>query len=360
MALHAEGILNENEDDDSTSSSQVTKTITKTITKAPFISVIVPVYNAAPYLRRCVDSLLAQTFTDYELILVDDGSTDGSSAICDEYIRNCTRVRVIHQQNAGVSTARNVGIEAARGKYISFVDADDWVEPEFLQVFVETIEHQPERFDMVIQGYVNHKGEIVNMPSNSYFQKEHFGAPLTEAKEKNLIGSSCNKIYSLSRIKGSGLFFNTDVPIGEDTLFNMAFIARMKSFAIARQALYHYIDTGVKKYSTNSNGLLYRLMAFDEVFSRIHFFTEREKQLFLSKEFQLSVYVVRVVYHDLLSREKRIELLKHMKKQGKNNHEIRLAEYSFSSRMIAMFVLALPPSICDGLFISMRYVRNLI
>ncbi|MCM1292334.1 MAG: glycosyltransferase [Bacteroides sp.] len=96
------------------------------------ISVIVPVYNAECYLRECVDSILAQTFADFELILVDDGSKDSSTAICDEYAARDPRVRVIHQANAGVSAARNAGLDAARGEWISFVDADDWIEPEML------------------------------------------------------------------------------------------------------------------------------------------------------------------------------------------------------------------------------------
>lgn len=114
------------------------------------ISVIIPVYNVAPYLRRCVDSLLKQTYRDFELILVDDGSTDGSSAICDDYrqayppsLRKEGRgdiiITAIHQKNAGVSAARNRGIAEARGEYISFVDADYWVEPRFLQAFFESL-----------------------------------------------------------------------------------------------------------------------------------------------------------------------------------------------------------------------------
>lgn len=93
----------------------------------PKISCIVPVYNVEKYLRRCVDSILAQTFTDFELILVDDGSPDGCPAICDEYAEKDSRVRVIHQENKGVSAARNAGLDMARGEYVCFVDGDDEV-----------------------------------------------------------------------------------------------------------------------------------------------------------------------------------------------------------------------------------------
>lgn len=97
------------------------------------ISVIVPVYNVEKYLQRCVDSILAQTFTDYELILVDDGSPDRSGEICDEYAERDNRVRVIHQKNSGVSAARNNGVEVALGEYITFIDSDDWVHCEYLE-----------------------------------------------------------------------------------------------------------------------------------------------------------------------------------------------------------------------------------
>ena len=97
------------------------------------ISVIIPVYRVEAYLRRCVDSVLAQTYTQTEVILVDDGSPDGCPAICDAYAREDGRVRVIHQENAGLSGARNAGIEAAKGAWLSFVDSDDYLAPEFLE-----------------------------------------------------------------------------------------------------------------------------------------------------------------------------------------------------------------------------------
>lgn len=99
----------------------------------PKISVIVPVYNVEKYLSRCVNSILAQSFLDFELILIDDGSTDESGRICDEYAEKDSRIKVFHKKNGGLSSARNEGIEYARGSYISFVDSDDWVSPDYLE-----------------------------------------------------------------------------------------------------------------------------------------------------------------------------------------------------------------------------------
>jgi glycosyltransferase involved in cell wall biosynthesis len=102
----------------------------------PTLSVIVPVYNVEPYLRACVDSILAQTFRDFELILVDDGSTDGCPALCDAYEGQDPRVRVIHKENGGLSSARNAGMRSARAELLSFIDSDDFVHPQMFQTLV--------------------------------------------------------------------------------------------------------------------------------------------------------------------------------------------------------------------------------
>ena len=99
----------------------------------PRISVIVPVYNVEQYLPRCVESILAQTYENLEILLVDDGAKDGSGAICDAYARQDERVKVIHKENGGLSSARNAGIDASTGEYLSFVDSDDWIEPDMYE-----------------------------------------------------------------------------------------------------------------------------------------------------------------------------------------------------------------------------------
>lgn len=100
------------------------------------VSVIVPIYNVEPYLRKCVDSILAQTYINLEVILVDDGSPDGCPAICDEYKEKDERVKVIHKSNGGLSDARNAGLDAMTGEYVTFVDSDDWLEFDVIQTLV--------------------------------------------------------------------------------------------------------------------------------------------------------------------------------------------------------------------------------
>ena len=103
------------------------------MTKSPQISVIIPIYNVERYLRQCIDSILAQTFTDFELLLIDDGSPDGCPAICDEYAEKDARIRVFHKPNGGVTSARNKGLDNARGNWIIYIDGDDWIEPTYVE-----------------------------------------------------------------------------------------------------------------------------------------------------------------------------------------------------------------------------------
>lgn len=112
------------------------------------ISVIIPVYNVEKYLRRCIYSILTQTFTDFELLLVDDGSTDSSRAICDEYARKDSRVRVFHKENGGPSSTRNVGIDNSKGNFLFFCDSDDYLNSNHLQNYADHLDA-----DIVFQGY---------------------------------------------------------------------------------------------------------------------------------------------------------------------------------------------------------------
>lgn len=108
------------------------------MTKSPQISIIIPIYNVERYLRQCIDSILAQTFTDFELLLIDDGSPDGCPAICDEYAEKDARIRVFHKQNGGVTSARNKGLNNANGNWIIYIDGDDWIEPTYVEELYNT------------------------------------------------------------------------------------------------------------------------------------------------------------------------------------------------------------------------------
>lgn len=161
------------------------------------ISVIVPVYKVEQYLRHCVDSILAQTYPDFELLLIDDGSPDGCPKICDEYASRDPRVRVIHKPNGGLISARNEGILAARGDYICIVDGDDWADENMLQFIHDTVAQSPEPLDMVLFAahnvYEDHLEETINeVPEGFYdrerLQKEVFPYLLTDTRNGLQVG----------------------------------------------------------------------------------------------------------------------------------------------------------------------------
>jgi glycosyltransferase involved in cell wall biosynthesis len=198
------------------------------IADKPMISIVVPVYKAEPYLRRCVDSILAQNFTDFELILVDDGSPDKSGIICDEYAQKDTRVRIIHKKNGGVSSARNAGIEVARGDWLCFVDSDDYLEKEYLSDFRINQDCQS---DLYMQGY-----KVFDSLSNKQevhaFQTDEFKGVLevlAEAEDNYIINSPCFKLFLRRIVVENSIRFDPKVSYGEDHLFSLSYYVYVKS-----------------------------------------------------------------------------------------------------------------------------------
>ena len=161
------------------------------------ISVIVPVYNVEKYLRRCVDSILGQTYPDFELLLVDDGSPDSCPEICDEYAARDPRVRVIHKENGGLISARNVGIREAKGDYVCIVDGDDWALENMLEFITDTIDKAPRPLDMVLFAahnvYEDHLEDTINVVEEGFYdrkrlEKEIFPYLLTDTRKGLQVG----------------------------------------------------------------------------------------------------------------------------------------------------------------------------
>lgn len=183
----------------------------------PRLSVIVPVYNVEAYLPECIDSILAQTLRDLELILIDDGSPDGCGRICDARAAEDSRVRVIHQANRGVSAARNAGLAAAQGDYIGFVDPDDWIAPECFEALAEAAEAQQAQIAVCGFTFCDEAGKAQYdqaVPEGRYDRESLllsiYGMP------NRLHGSMCNKLFARSVL--DGLRFDESVAIGEDWL----------------------------------------------------------------------------------------------------------------------------------------------
>lgn len=208
------------------------------------VSVIVPIYNSEKYLKRCVDSILSQTFSDFELLLVDDGSTDGSGSICDEYSVKDSRVRVFHKENGGVSSARNLGLDNARGEWITFVDSDDYLEESFLaelSVF--------EDVDFVISGgrFIN-KGRNYAPQSISKMKVEDDLPFMDEQLMQIYLRTPWAKLYKHSIILQNNLRFDSCLYIGEDTEFNLRYMQSVECVGFSSEALYCYNDDEKQPY----------------------------------------------------------------------------------------------------------------
>lgn len=203
----------------------------------PKVSIIVPVYKAEKYIHRCIDSILAQTFTDWELLLVDDGGPDRSGEICDEYAKKDKRIRVFHKENGGVSSARNLGIDKAEGEWIAFVDSDDMLEKSYLLDF--PIEEC--KADLYIQGYKKIKNGKVIEVKNLLCKENSFECIVASAEDNNIINSPCFKLFRTSIIKDNNIRFDTQLSIGEDHLFSLQYLFCIKNIGYTHASGYYYM-----------------------------------------------------------------------------------------------------------------------
>lgn len=215
----------------------------------PKISIIVPVYKAERYLHRCVDSILAQTFTDFEVLLIDDGSPDNSGKICDEYAIKDARVKVIHKQNGGVSSARNLGIKIALGEWIFFLDADDWVDATLFENYLNQ-----SCADLIISGFTefgcsNKKFEvrdnlIFNVASQNLLSLNSENMPI-----KKLLLYCWGKFFKRSIILDNNISFNENIKLSEDAIFVIEYLNYTNTInLISANNVHYYVPDKQGKY----------------------------------------------------------------------------------------------------------------
>lgn len=202
--------------------------------KVPYISVIVPIYNVEQYLPRCIDSILSQSFTDFELILVDDGSPDRCGSICDKYAMKDERIRVIHQENAKLSAARNAGIDVAQGEWIAFVDSDDWIHKDYLKILLSGA---LEDTDLVICGCQ----ETFN---DEETDQDYSGAAFRSCSLEDICANHIARSRAWGRLFrrhsiGALRYISGTEPV-EDGCFNELFYRRDMHFRMTYSKLYYY------------------------------------------------------------------------------------------------------------------------
>ena len=193
------------------------------------ISVIIPIYNSVSFLEECLCSIKKQTFNDWECILVDDGSDDGSGEMCDEWVKKDSHFRVIHKENGGVSKARNVGLAEANGEYVLFVDSDDFVRKDYVTMLMRPLEKYP--FDMVLSGLSYYRGsqdvrDVESLTNHDWELEDH--DQLLSLLQQPLITSPVAKLYKKSVILRYNLQFDEDMSLGEDRDFNIEYISKIQ------------------------------------------------------------------------------------------------------------------------------------
>lgn len=211
------------------------------------ISIIVAAYNVAGCLERCLKSIIGQTFSDYEVLLIDDGSTDGSGELCDRYAQSDSRFKVIHKEHGGIGSARRVGIDNASGTYSIHIDADDWAEPDMLSSLYSTA--VAEAADMVICDYFEESagqtGTIRQDPGKLTNKS------IIRGLSEKLHGSCWNKLIRLDCYRRHGLNFTDGIDFGEDRLMLHRLLAHPMKISYCPRALYHYVRYTDKPTATN-------------------------------------------------------------------------------------------------------------
>lgn len=225
---------------------------------SPKISVIVPVYNAEKYINQCVDSILNQGFTDFELLLINDGSKDKSGEICDDYAKCDQRVNVFHKENGGVSSARNVGIDHALGEYIVFIDSDDYVDKDYLSILMGGNDA-----DLVVTGYTSFGDKVDSWSySNTTYCDGQISVCLSRYLNEAPFRAPWDKRYKRSIIIENNIKFNPNLRSNEDGVFVHTYLLKVHNIELKAGVPYHYKTGGndaIFKYTLSSEECLYTL-----------------------------------------------------------------------------------------------------
>lgn len=233
------------------------------------LSIIIPVYNADKYLRKCVESILEQTYRDFEILLIDDGSKDASPQLCDEFAGEDSRINVIHKPNGGCSSARNRGIQEASGEYIAFVDADDVLDVEFYEILVSVLEKY--NVDISACSFIHeYKCEIIPKKKQKWvkpilFKSKREVLVSITAKEKSIEGYVWNKVWRKTALQGQ--FFSDEVAIVDDAFFTWnAVVANVNSAVYIDLPMYRYriIQTSISRNSA-TNKYFKALLAYERM-----------------------------------------------------------------------------------------------
>jgi len=325
----------------------------------PKISIIIPVYNSERYIQACLNSVLCQIYTNYEVIIVDDGSLDDSLSICERYAKEHDQFIFISQSNQGVDVARNNALKRCIGDYIVFLDSDDFVEPEWLQSYVAILSKYP-TCDWIVQGLIidNLFTSNDSIPSTGYYESKDILCAYFELEKHYLSGFLLNKLYKRDLIVEYRLSFK--YTLKEDMLFNMKYCSHIKSLAVFSGAYYHYVQRGKqslihKRYSPYYMiKLILSLRNAGLELSSV--FQNDDYKQFVLEEYLLSYSVVLISMYKkkgIISRRDRFAFIKEYKTERRNYSQIgiNIKANSLIKEIISNFFYLVPIYFSDLLFI---------
>lgn len=215
----------------------------------PLISIIVPVYNAEKSIRKCVDSIISQSLLNWELLLIDDGSTDSSYMLCKEYENQDSRITVFHKANGGVSSARNFGITKSKGEWITFIDSDDWIEVDYFRNFSFD-------YDLSLQGYYYGDTPI------SYEEAIVYSNPGAEYLHRKYVYGPYCKLFKSRIIHENSILFDMKLSYGEDILFLMQYLVYSNSMSVHSFCGYHYVVCNTESLSSKKRSFEMEYLMF--------------------------------------------------------------------------------------------------
>lgn len=261
-------------------------------------TIIIPVYNCEKYLKKTIESILDQTYKNYEIILIDDGSSDGSPKICDEYSEKYNNIKTIHKENEGVSKARNIGLQNSKSDYVCFFDSDDYVEKNFLE-YAEKI-FAKYNTELLITGFFSEveieneiSFDIINSDEKNYISKEEIKKDLIKLWDKHMLYNVWNKVYLVDIIKSNNLEF-PDYNFGEDMEFNKSYLSCITKIYNSEKPFYHYIKERENSLTAKYNEKLFDIRV-NEYYEFNKYFEEQNFKKAEYIEFSSRRFIERVL-----------------------------------------------------------------
>jgi len=314
------------------------------------VSIIIPVYNSGTTLRRCLESVINQSFSDWELLLIDDGSKDNSCEICDEYVGKDKRIKVFHKENGGVSSARNIGLDYAKGEWVAFIDADDYVKESYL---ANLWEHSQKQVDLVVSYAEIHNGDDINKESypSKLIDDTNFDSMFIE-NDMNWHTSPWSKLYKRNIIEKHHLRFCEGMHIGEDAVFLFCYMLCSNRIYISNDTDYCYFAYTPGSLTKRVNSLASEILAYNQIRTIV-------ESMILKKSIKNSIAlrklnwliasyqrrILNALYYNKLQKQDRLSILRkidftyYINYIGRNSIKERIFIFLLKSGLISIYDL---------------------